>query len=144
MHSLPSPVNYKISFPADYRNIPPLRELIFHTAILEGFSRQKAEQLKSVVDELCSNAIEHGSQPTSEVLLEVHTDEKTIRITCQDQGHGNKLSAAQIQENMNKELADDAKRGRGVSMIVKNFVDEMMIRDREGGGIIVSITIHKQ
>lgn len=137
-------MNYKINFPADFKNIPPLRELIFHTAILEGFSHQKAEQLKSVVDELCSNAIEHGSQPTSEVLLEVHTDEKTIRIACQDQGHGNKLSAAQIQQKMSEELADDAKRGRGVRMIVKNFVDEMIIRDHEGGGIIVSVIIHKQ
>ena len=137
-------VNYKITFPADVHNIPPLRELIFHTAILEGFSHQKAEQLRSIVDELVSNAVEYGSQATSEVILEVHSDGKTIRISCQDQGHGNKLSAAEIEKAIEKEVPAHATRGRGIRMIVKNFADEMIFRDREGGGIIVSVAIHKE
>jgi len=137
------PLNYKITFPADYKNIAPIREMVFHTAELQGFEKNQAEHARSIVDELCSNAIEHGSQPTSEVLLEVHSDENTIRITCQDQGHGNKLKAADIKEVMSKEVPIEKKRGRGITMIVKAFAEALEIEDREGGGISITAVIHK-
>jgi len=136
-------MHYKISFPADYKNVAPLRDLIFHAALLQGFSEKKSERLRSVVDEICNNAIEHGSVPTSEVILQVHTDDKAIRITCQDQGHGNKLKAEEINKLIEGEGDSTSVRGRGMSMIVKSFVDELDIKDQKDGGVEVVAIVHK-
>lgn len=137
-------MNYSITFPADYKNIPPIRDMVAHTAMLEGFSKKQAEHLRSVADELCNNAVEHGSQPTSEVVLEVHSDDKTIKITCHDQGHGNTLTADEIRKRVSGEVPVENNRGRGMKMIVKSFVDELKIEDRKGGGISVSAILHKK
>jgi len=136
-------VNYKISFPADYKNIAPLRDLGYHIAKFQGFSEQKAEHGKSVIDELCNNAIEHGSQSTSEVSLEIFADGDTLKITCHDQGHGNKLKAEQITELLEQEIPQDAARGRGLRMIVKSFVDDLQVTDNPNGGITVTAVLKK-
>lgn len=135
---------YQITFPADYKNVPPLRDLAFHVALLSEFSKDKAEHLKSVVDELCNNAIEYGSQPTSEVCLELFADPKIFKIMVLDQGHGNKMKAMDLKKKIDESIDQTAGRGRGVGMIVKSFVSELDFRDREGGGIIATAILHKQ
>lgn len=137
-------MNYTISFPADFQNIPPIRDMVAHTALLEGFSQKQAEHLRSVADELCNNAVEHGSQPTSEVVLEVHSDANTIKITCHDQGHGNTLTAEEIEKRVSGEVPVEDNRGRGMKMIVKSFVDELHIKDRKDGGITVTTVLKKK
>lgn len=136
-------MNYKITFPADYKNIAALRDLAFHCAKLQGFNTQQSEHLKSVVDELCNNAIEYGSQPNSEVTLSIQAEENTIRIACQDQGHGNKLKAEDLKMIMEEEVGPEDRRGRGARVIVRSFVDELDIKDAPGGGIIVTAVLHK-
>lgn len=136
-------MHYTVTFPADFKNVAPLRDMVFHTARLQGFDNQKSEHMRSVVDELCTNAIEHGSQPGSEVVLEVHSDESTIKITCQDQGLGNKLKAEEIKKRVSGEVPVESNRGRGISMIVKGFVNELEIHDRQEGGIQVTVLINK-
>jgi len=136
-------VNYKITFTADYKNIAPLRDLGYHVAKLQGFSEQQAEHVKSVVDELCNNAIEYGSQKTSEISLEIYGDQNAMRITCHDQGHGNKLKADQIKALLEQELPQNAARGRGIRMIVKGFTDEFEINDNPQGGVTVTAVIKK-
>ncbi|MDP2690971.1 MAG: ATP-binding protein [Candidatus Gracilibacteria bacterium] len=137
-------MNYRISFPADFKNIPPLRDLVVHAARLQGFSEHQAEQLRSVVDELCNNAIEFGSQPTSEVILELHVNENAVKIACHDQGHGNKLKAEDILSQLNKTPDPNDKRGRGVRVIVKSFVDELSVSDNPHGGITVTAIMKKK
>lgn len=136
-------VNYKITFPADYRNIVPLRDLAYHIAKLQGFSEQKSEHLRSIVDEVANNAVEYGSQKTSEVILEIFADENAIKIACHDQGHGNTLKADRIKQQLNEEVPLTASRGRGLRMIVKAFADEFDLTDRQGGGITVTATVKK-
>jgi anti-sigma regulatory factor (Ser/Thr protein kinase) len=136
-------MHYTISFPADIHQVPPLRELASHVARSEGFDEHKAEHIKSVVDEICNNAIEFGSRPGSRVVLELHTTPESMQITCHDQGHGNKLTAIQIQERMRRVVPQHSPRGRGMSLIVKGFMDEVTVTDREGGGITMRTTLHK-
>ena len=136
-------MNYRITFPADYKNIAPLRDLAFHCARLNGFEEQASERLKAVVDELCNNAIEYGSQPTSQVILSIQAEENKIKIICQDQGHGARKTAAELRESMNEEVKSTDMRGRGARIIVKEFVDEFDIQDAKEGGIIVTAIINK-
>lgn len=143
MSSYDVSMHYNVKFPADYKNIPPLRELVYHVAILEEFDKKAAEHLKSVVDELCNNAIEWGSQPTSEIILEVYSDEKHIKITCRDQGHGNKLTAEQLTSKLEEKVDENASRGRGLRMIIQGFMDEISVSDRKTGGLKIQTTLNK-
>lgn len=136
-------MHYRISFPADYAVIPAIRDMVAHTAQLEGFDQQHSDRFRSITDELCNNAIEHGSQPTSEVVLEVHSDAQAMRITCQDQGHGNKLNAEHIQKRIEGEESVQTGRGRGLKMIVNSFADKLQVKDKPNGGITVTATINK-
>ncbi|MDF2378848.1 MAG: ATP-binding protein [Candidatus Gracilibacteria bacterium] len=137
-------MHYKVTFPADYKNIPPLREMVYRIAILDEFDKKDAEHLKSVVDELCNNAIEWGSQPTSEVILEVYSDDKHMKITCRDQGHGNKLPSGEVLNKLDEEVQESAARGRGLRMIVRGFMDEITINDRKDGGLKIQTTLNKK
>jgi anti-sigma regulatory factor (Ser/Thr protein kinase) len=136
-------MNFTIHFPANFENIPALRDMVAHCAALEGFTEKQSEHLRSVTDEICNNAIEHGSQPTSEVVLEVHTEPHSMKITCQDQGHGNTLKAADIQQRISGEVPVESGRGRGMKMIVTAFVDELKVEDRKDGGIAVTAIVRK-
>ena len=136
-------MTYKISFPADFKNIAPLRDLAFHMTMLQGFDRQEAEHIRCIVDELATNAIEYGSQKTSEVNLELDADSKQVKIICSDQGHGNRMKAVEIEKKIREPLPIGANRGRGISLIVKNFAQEFDLRDREGGGIIATAVVKK-
>lgn len=136
-------MHYKISFPADFKNIAPLRDLAFHMSMLEGFDRQQAEHVRSIVDELCTNAIEYGSQKSSVVNLELEADSKQVKIICSDQGLGNKMQAVGIEKKIAEPLPLGATRGRGISLIVKNFAENFDLRDQEGGGIIATAVIKK-
>lgn len=136
-------MHFTIHFPAHFENTPALRDLVAHCAGLEGFPEKQVEHLRSVTDEICNNAIEHGSQPTSEVILTIHTDPNAIKITCQDQGHGNRLTAEDIRKRISGEVPTETGRGRGMSMIVSGFVDDLQIEDRKEGGIEVTATVKK-
>jgi anti-sigma regulatory factor (Ser/Thr protein kinase) len=136
-------MNFTIHFPANFENIPALRDMVSHCAALEGFSGKQSERLRSVTDEICNNAIEHGSQPTSEVVLEVHTDPHSMKITCQDQGHGNTLKAADIEKRISGEIPVESGRGRGMKMIVSAFVDVLKIEDLKEGGVKVTAVVKK-
>lgn len=139
---------YKIHFPADYKNIPALRDMAAHLTSLQGFDGKVSEHMRSIVDEMVTNAIEYGSQPTSEVILELYADEKEIKITCHDQGHGNKMKASEVDKAIDEQAKRDEKtgitRGRGIKMIVRSFADSFAIKDREGGGITASATIGRK
>ncbi len=136
-------MHYRISFPASFAHVAPLRDLAYHAAKLQGFNEQRAERMRSIVDELCNNAIEHGSQPTSEVVLEIHADEKQFKITTFDLGAGNKMNAAQIEEKIAAGTPFENGRGRGVSMIIKGFSDAFSFADRKDGGIKACAIINK-
>lgn len=136
-------MHYHITFPADFKNVPPLRDLAAHMAQLCEFSKEQSEHVRSVVDELCSNAIEYGSQPTSQVDLELFAESHQFRVVCSDQGHGDKMTAEDIRKKIQEPVLISAMRGRGIGMIVQSFVSQLDFRDRPGGGIMATALLRK-
>ncbi len=109
------------------------------------FSEQWAFRFQSVVDELCNNAIEHGS--ASDQMIKIifrAVPHDNIEILVQDTGTGkNKMTAEQL-----KALVDDRRkpdyvhtgiRGRGLSKIVSEWTDELEFTNMENGGIQVRV-----
>lgn len=110
-----------------------------------NFTEQWAFRFQSVVDELCNNAIEYGSQPGSEIgITFIYSKDDYLEIIIEDTGTGkNKITASDLQKlcNARKEVGYvfSGIRGRGLVKIVGEWSDELKFTDRPGGGIIVTV-----
>lgn len=109
------------------------------------FSEQWAYRFQSVVDELCNNAIEHGSKPGEEIkIIFINNPAESIEFLVEDSGTGETpMTAAKIAEVVEKSSNNDVPmtqlRGRGLAKIVKEWTDELEFIDKPEGGIIVRV-----
>jgi anti-sigma regulatory factor (Ser/Thr protein kinase) len=109
------------------------------------FSEQWAYRFQSVVDELCNNAIEHGSKPGEEIkIIFVYNPENSIEITVEDSGTGEHPKKASelktiIDNLVQKNIPLATIRGRGLSKIVHEWTDELEIIDKPEGGLKVKV-----
>ena len=110
-----------------------------------NFTEQWAFRFQSVVDELCNNAIEYGSQPGSEIgITFIYEKENYLDIIVEDTGTGkNKIKAQDLQKlfNSRKEVGYvfSGIRGRGLVKIVGEWSDELTFIDRPEGGLSVKV-----
>lgn len=110
-----------------------------------NFTEQWAFRFQSVVDELCNNAIEYGSQQGSEIgITFIYAKDDYLEITIEDTGTGkNKIKAEDLQKlyNSRKEVGYvfSGIRGRGLVKIVGEWSDELSFNDRPEGGISVKV-----
>lgn len=109
------------------------------------FSEQWAFRFQSIVDELCNNAIEHGSEPGKDITLTfVSHPHDSIEIYVKDTGSGkNKIKAAELKkliaERRDPNYVHTGIRGRGLSKIVAEWTDELEFIDTPEGGLEVKI-----
>jgi len=137
----------RISFPTSAFFSSGIRDFIFLlTKNLTNFPDIWAFRFQSVVDELCNNAIEHGSKQDASVSC-------TFRISpchyfegiIEDEGKGEKaVRAEEIQSALLKSEKKDpfaisGVRGRGLSHIVAPIMDEIEFSNRKNGGISVRV-----
>lgn len=139
------PIIIKIELPTNAYFMSGIRD--FTLKMIENttdFSKQWAYRFQSVVDELCNNAIEHGSEKNDFILITFKTVEnESIEITVEDHGPKNQIKASDIikkyKENAKKNQLELGIRGRGLAYIVEKWTDELEITDREKGGIKVRV-----
>lgn len=109
------------------------------------FSEQWAYRFQSVIDELCSNAIEFGAKDGDTIKISfVYNPAESIEILVEDPGTGkNNMKADEIkkivEERSKKDFSLHEIRGRGLPKIVKEWTDELDFTDSEKGGIIVRV-----
>lgn len=109
------------------------------------FSEQWAFRFQSIVDELCNNAIEHGSEPGKDITLTfISYSHDSIEIYVKDTGTGkNKMKAEDLQllikERRDPNYVHTEIRGRGLSKIVAEWTDELEFKNTEEGGVEVRI-----
>jgi len=109
------------------------------------FSEQWAYRFQSVVDELCNNAIEHGSKPGEEIKITfMYNPNECIEIDVEDTGTGEKPKKAEelnalIENQIQKNLPMTSIRGRGLSKIVHEWTDELEFIDKPEGGLKVKV-----
>lgn len=109
---------------------------------LTGLNDQWAHRFQTIVDEMCNNAIEHGSKPGDEIALTFHLKPgEYLEVVVEDQGSGeHKLTAAQLtrlveEKRQAKEMDIHSLRGRGLARIVTRWTDELEFTDRKPTGI---------
>jgi len=137
----------KIEFPAAVFFSSGVRDFVFSVAKnLAHLSDAWAFRFQSVADELCNNAVEHGSSPDAPVkCIFRFLPKKYFEIEVFDAGTGKKQkSAAEIKTIYERQKSRDAMkiagiRGRGLSHIVAPIVDEVSFFDHQNGGLSVRV-----
>lgn len=113
---------------------------------MTGMGDQCAYRFQSVVDELCNNAIEHGSAPGEKITVKfIAVQGNRIEVIVEDTGTGpNPISSKELEERVEaaKKIAENPNqniglRGRGLAQIVSSWTDELIFDDIPGGGIRV-------
>lgn len=140
------PVKITITLPTNAYFMSGIRD--FTLSMIRNmthFSDQWAYRFQSVVDELCNNAIEHGSSSKQEIKVAfVNYANESVEIIVEDSGTGKqKAKAADLQ----KIVAERSRpgypfteiRGRGLAKIVAAWTDELQFTDLPGGGMQVRV-----
>lgn len=140
------PVRISITLPTNAYFMSGIRD--FTLAMIRNmthFSDQWAYRFQSVVDELCNNAIEHGSSPGNEIKVTfINYPGQSIEIIVEDSGTGKtKLRAkdlkALVEERSKPTFPFTSIRGRGLAKIVAAWTDELEFIDMENSGLRVRV-----
>ncbi len=140
------PLKIEISMPTHAYFLSGVRD--FTLTLIKNtteFSEQWAYRFQSVIDELCSNAIEFGAKDGDTIKITYkYNPGDSIEILVEDPGTGKgNLKADEIkkiiEERSKKEFNLHEIRGRGLPKIVKEWTDELDFTDSPKGGIIVRV-----
>ena len=140
-----NPYIFKIKFPSDLDYIAPVRKFVAETLSVTKFSPKFAYRSEVIVDEICHNAIIHGSRSidaTVEMECSIFPDRFEIHVN--DQG-GKKedldrlKSAVKKADTRAKELTEE-KDGRGLGLeIVRLLSEEVKMEVGEGNTTTVRV-----
>ncbi len=133
----------KITMSAYFGFVPGIRTGIGRVAVNFGFNDKEVYEIETVIDEICNNAIEHGSKgKNNTVNLEIKFDKRFIEINVKDSGSPQfnveevlKEGERLMKEEAQKPILDTIRRQRGL-MIVKKYVDEMDIKTNTDGTVV--------
>ncbi len=135
------PVHITITLPTNAYFMSGIRD--FTLSLIKNmtqFSQQWAYRFQSVVDELCNNAIEHGSAKGSDIKVEFIQYPDSIEIIVDDTGTGvQKTSTEQMKALIAERTKADYRftgiRGRGLAKIVYGWTDELEFSTSTMGGL---------
>jgi anti-sigma regulatory factor (Ser/Thr protein kinase) len=140
------PVKITITLPTHAYFMSGIRD--FTLSLIKNtteFSEQWAYRFQSVVDELCNNAIEHGSKPGDDIKITfIYKPNEAIEINVEDTGTGdNPKKASEIKQIVDQFVQQNVPmaniRGRGLAKIVHEWTDELEFIDKPEGGLKVRV-----
>jgi anti-sigma regulatory factor (Ser/Thr protein kinase) len=125
----------------------PVRVFVRELAENMGFCRERVSNIELAVDEVLSNAIEHGSAGSgSRILVRCSLTGEMMRITISDAGRGKSSSARWIDawSDVTKEkIQPGTERGHGL-LLVRSLIDEIRMESNSVGGADVHLVVHKE
>lgn len=139
-----------ITIPTHAYHISGIRDFTMNLVKnMTGFSEKWAFRFQAIIDELCNNAIEHGSQEGDDIFITfINVKGESLTMIVEDLGRATTAkSAEQMRELVKQKLDAQANntmgsfsiRGRGLASIVYNWTDSLEFFDRAGGGLKVQV-----
>ena len=134
---------FKFEMPANVEFVPVVRVAIQSIAFIFGFNDKEAYEIEFVVDEICNNAIEHGSKgKNNTITIECKFDKRHIEIIVKDSGSPQfkvdeilKEGRRLMDEEAEKQIVDIFRRKRGL-IIVQKYVDKLDITSNPNGTVV--------
>lgn len=141
------PIVISIELPTHAYFISGIRDFTLNmTKNLTGFSEKWAFRFQAIVDELCNNAIEHGSAVGKNIKIKfISTKGVSLEVEVEDTGTAKEKMTADQLTSLLKERKQMMTaqymgfRGRGLPKIVGEWTDDVIFEDVVGGGIRVKI-----
>ena len=133
------------SIPAQLGFIPGIRTALGRISYNFGFNDKDAYEIETVIDEICNNAILHGSHGEDErIIVECGFDTKIIEIMVKD-GGSSVFNVEKVLDNSKQLMEDDTERkinillekGGGLGLIiVQKYVDKVEITSQPDGTVV--------
>ncbi|RMH68534.1 MAG: STAS domain-containing protein [Gemmatimonadetes bacterium] len=138
-----------LAFPSSLDFVPCVRDFISNIASMRGFEGKEAYRIQTIVDEICNNAIEHGSKESDSVInVRCTIDNDKMDLVVEDKGaskdsaEGLRRAVAKVQFTEQGKVSVE-KRGRGLP-IVAMLADMLEIDTRSGPGTKIHIVKFKK
>jgi anti-sigma regulatory factor (Ser/Thr protein kinase) len=135
----------KLEMFADMEVVPATRAMIMDIAARKKYVQSRIQELNTIIDELLTNAIRHGSSSCkSRINLECSFFDNRVEIAVSDEG--NKLFDYQAILNEHREIVEreqkegkvsDEMVGRGL-LLIEHFSDRVNV-DKSGSGTRISV-----
>ncbi len=148
---LPEETKISISIPTHAYFLSGIRDFTMSLVKnMTGFSEKWAYRFQAIVDELCNNAIEHGSKPGNDIIVTfINIRGEILSVIVEDTGKGeHPKTAEEMRSLLKNKLEEQSKnvigsfsiRGRGLPHIVYSWTDSIEFFDRPEGGLKIKIT----
>ena len=123
---------FELTVPSRLEEMTAVTKLIAEAIEEYKLDAETAHWIELTVSESMINAIQHGNKadPSKEATLKISSDGKDLEIIVEDQGCGFKLEKVADPTDTANLLKPS---GRGI-LIIRSFMDEVDLSEREGGG----------
>ena len=133
--------SFDLTFPSDLKYVPAIRQFVRRVAKQKGYSDKDAFRIETIVDEVCNNAVEHGSRSadsTVGMILSIDNRKIDLKVTntCEDDSVETLKHMADCVAKPN--VSEEFARGRGLAL-VKMLSSDFSIED-SGSGTSVRVT----
>jgi serine/threonine-protein kinase RsbW len=125
-----------LTVPSRLTYVKPIQTLIGQLAYQLGFCSARVQDIELAIDEVCSNAIEHGSvTPDAGIVLTFTLDKGRLEVLVQDKGKKKKnnwLTTGRLDE-ISRQRTPESERGHGL-YIARQLSDDLELRPNPLGG----------
>ena len=131
----------EIHLPSRLWYIEPVLALLKQVAQQLGFCQQRVADIQLAIDEICGNAIEHGSEGDDKgIAISIDVNDHQLDILVRDKGtqdRGDWLTSGNL-DKIYQRRAPDRERGHGIYM-VEQLSDEVKMEPNAHGGTDVRV-----
>jgi anti-sigma regulatory factor (Ser/Thr protein kinase) len=126
------PRNFELTIPSRLEEMQAVHELIANAVKEYELTDDLAHWIELTISESMINAIQHGNKadPAKAATLKINSIGDNIEIIVEDEGCGFKLDKVADPTDTANLLKPS---GRGI-LIIRSFMDEVDLSQREGGG----------
>ena len=130
--SLKEPRRFELTIPSRLEEMEAVHRVIQQAINEYSLSDELAHWIELSISESMINAIQHGNKadPAKKATLKISSTGETIEIIVEDQGCGFKLDKVEDPTDTANILKPS---GRGI-LIIRSYMDEVHLTQREGGG----------
>jgi serine/threonine-protein kinase RsbW len=127
-----APRSFELTIPSRLEEMQAVHRLIQQAVSEYKLTDELAHWIELTISESMINAIQHGNKadPTKEATLKISNSGDKIEIIVEDQGCGFTLDKVADPTDTANLLKPS---GRGI-LIIRSFMDEVDLTQREGGG----------
>ena len=124
--------SFELTIPSRLEEMEAVHALIAEAVKEYNLSNEMAHWIELTISESMINAIQHGNKadPAKEATLKISSSGEVIEIIVEDEGKGFTLDMIADPTDTANLLKPS---GRGI-LIIRSFMDEVDLSQREGGG----------